>query len=339
MRAPLLASALVASAGSAAEIVDNTVVRRDTTGAPVDAHDGQLFRWPPPAAAGSDDGSADDKHTTAAAAAAARWYWLGTAYGNCTTSEATECDFSQNLTSCGWRDHDFSLYSSATLAGPWHLERQSLLPPRGQRRRGVYFRPKLIAPSVRRPGPRQWVLWYNYIPAGGAGHGNSLGILSSAVAGSLTGAAAGHFATASWNVSMGHDPAGQPQHGHGDFAVFVDETSPTAECYLAYGSEFDVAVDRLSADGTTSSKVTSPIIPGTNVTRHGVEAPVMLQREAIPGGSTEYVLIVAHTCWCVDLPSQAAAACVHASGMPRCRLTLAVQCAVCGLSQLLSRRK
>lgn len=147
-------------------LVSNVQPRLDTDGGIVDAHGGGLYFF-----------CAD---ATMRPPCVGKFWLIGTAYntgqpcpgtdaptnGSCTPTLNVKIPMTQcngTFAHCGFRNQDYRAYSAATLAGPWKLESSSLLPPRGQRAPGIYWRPKLLWNQKH----RRYILWYER----GAGHG------------------------------------------------------------------------------------------------------------------------------------------------------------------------
>ena len=124
----LLALSILCGAGACVgrrASISNQLPRRDTQGRILDAHDGSLVQH----------------H------AGGRFYLYGTSYGpNCTITP-NPCSLTYG--SCGWRNNNFSAYSTADFQ-TWTREAESLIPV-DQRPDGIYFRPKVSACCTPRP--------------------------------------------------------------------------------------------------------------------------------------------------------------------------------------------
>ena len=132
----LTVAALIISTAFAAPVtISNTVPRRDTAGAILDAHDSKL---------NYKDGL---------------FYWHAASYGNCTEPKGASGCNPASVGSCGFQtDHNVTLYTSPDLV-TW-TNRGAVfgatgnLPPQS-----VLFAPK----TVYNAQTKLWVLWFNYI--------------------------------------------------------------------------------------------------------------------------------------------------------------------------------
>jgi beta-xylosidase len=130
-----LSLSLLSCSLAAQVTISNTVPRRDTDGAILDAHDSKL-----------------NFHS-------GLYYWHAASYGNCTEPKGPSGCSPVTVGSCGFQtDHNVSLYTSADLV-TWKNEGVAFtatgnLPPHS-----VLFAPK----TVYNAKTAQWVMWFNYI--------------------------------------------------------------------------------------------------------------------------------------------------------------------------------
>ena len=126
--------------------ISNSLPRRDTTGAILEAGDGSLHKF------------------------GDRWYLYGTRYLPCPVADQSCCyEWCGPVWMCGWRNMTFSVYSSPDLA-VWTLETHNALPqalthPVVSTRKLAFFEPAVIF----NPSTRKYVMWWVIQMHGGDG--------------------------------------------------------------------------------------------------------------------------------------------------------------------------
>ena len=279
--------------------VDNRRPRLDTDGGIVDAHGGQLAYY--------------CDNPALSAPCTGKFWLIGTAYNTggahpgtdaptaagCVPNRTQQCDSTYHH--CGYRDHDFRAYSSTSIGGPWKLEADTMMQPRGVRPSCVYWRPKILY-SKR---DSRWVLWYECadpLPAANCSASRScnkrLTVFGVAVTASSSSASpAGPYYVLNPNASAVGLRYG---NGVGDSSLFQDAdgtayiiyTPVSQKARAASHGMFHMTVERLTANYTASTGHSAGFQMPTLWPYQMSEAPALF----FDHNAREYVASVSHLC-------------------------------------------
>ena len=265
--APLLCLLLASAASaSAPATISNTLPRRSTSGAIMDAHSGPILRWPEPGGA-------------------AAYYWYASSYGDCVEPPQNESGctpWPPPPNGCGFRDDHFvSLFVSRDLA-TWEdrgaVMRMADLPhggPDGLPAGSIMYSPIVIFDKAA----ARYVLWFNYVLPDFSG--SFIAIATSA-------AREGPFALAVANVTLAHAATG-------DFDILLDDDGASAFIiYTAHifgpGPAHLMSVERLAPGFMASAGENSGFFGDA-----GVEAPSIWRR-----GDTYHASFGQTCCFCTE---------------------------------------
>ena len=220
----------------------NTVPRRDTTGAIMDAHDGKVIG--PIAHLGN------------------RYLWYAASYGNCTEPPGSNGCSDASVGNCGFQlNHNVSLWSSLDLFH-WKPHGVVFSAASSGLESPLMFCPKVLFNNVT----NDWVLWANFVD------GLNWGISYYAVAAAKN--FTGPFVVVSRNVST------LAFEDVGDFNLFQDDDGTGYVIYTSHINGpwkelHTMSVERLSADYTKTMGVSesSGFFGPSNV-----EAPAYFKR-------------------------------------------------------------
>jgi len=217
--------ALLASAAAAPVTISNILPRRDTTGAIMDMHDGNVLT-----------GLADHPGV---------YFWYAAGYGECVERNSTT-GCAGGFSGCGfYNNHTVNLFTSTDLV-TWQPHGNVL--PEANRVDHILFSPKVI----HNPATQLYVLWYNYVPA-----------YSYAVATSAT--PFGPFRTVNTTAGASFQYGYPTNSNIGDFSLLLDDDGAAYMLYSAnaHCQVERLAPDFLSSSWV-STKATSGVLPHGN---------------------------------------------------------------------------
>lgn len=210
-------AALTASCSAAISTVSNIVPRRATTGAIIDAHDGNVVEDP--------------------STPGLFWYFAA-GYGNCTEPRGLNgCSTWCDNCGCGFfYNHSVNAFSSTDF-NTWTAH-GNVLPLGGPRPNSVLFSPKVLYNDRT----REWVLWYNVMPP-----------YNYAVATSPS--PLGPFLTIATDTALSTQFGRLYNNSKcGDFSLFKDDDGVA---YILYSSDAHAQIERLTPDFYASTWATT----------------------------------------------------------------------------------
>ena len=253
----ILVTTVVSIVKCAEVTLSNVIPRRDTSGNILDAHDGSVFIY-------------DNLY-----------YYYGPSYGLCEEPSGPSGCSSWHPGGCGFQlNHNVSLYTSSDLS-QWTF-RGYVFQMSSMKTQGIMFCPRVVHNSKT----NKWVMWFNFLPATGAGVSQSL----YAVATSDT--PEGPFQLITDNVTT------LAWENTGDFNLLQDDNG---DAYIIYTAHIDggvynpnhlMSVEKLSDDYLSSlgKQFNSGFFGQTFV-----EAPAMFKRNGI-----YYALFGQCCCYCAE---------------------------------------
>ena len=217
MRGFFFCAALFAPAACTVSTVSNIVPRRATTGAIIDAHDGNVLEDP---------------------STPGLFYYYAAGYGNCTEPRglngcASWCD------NCGcgfFYNHSVNVFSTTDF-NTWE-DHGNVLPLGAPRPNSVLFSPKVLYNDRN----REYVLWYNLMPP-----------YNYAVATSKS--PFGPFFTIANDTALSTQFGKKYNNSNcGDFSLFKDDDGTA---YILYSSNAHAQIERLTPDFYASTWATT----------------------------------------------------------------------------------
>ena len=189
--------------------ISNLLPRLDSTGLPMDIHDGNILSPP---------------------TFPYQYYFYGMGYGHC-QNPSWGCMGVFGLSDCGFQlNHSVSLYVSNDLSS-WTFQGDVL--PYASRPEGIYFRPKVIYDPLR----SRFVLWVNRVKL-------LLGLpnyLDSDLLVAVSPNPEGPFTVVTEKANV--------QHGNpGDFTLFIDDDGQGYLIYDSFNTNHKVAIEKLDSD-------------------------------------------------------------------------------------------
>jgi hypothetical protein len=202
------------------------------------------------------DGAILDAHDSKLNYYQGLYYWHAASYGNCTEPKGGSGCADAAPGNCGFRlDHNVTLYTSPDLV-TWTnagiaFTATGNLPPNS-----VLFAPKTVYNKIT----MQWVMFYNYI----------VGSFSNSFYGVATSPTPeGPFKQANPSIRLQYTD-------NGDEGLFVDDDGSAYIIYTTLSHGHSMSIERLSANFTTSTLVSSGLFGDSFV-----EAPAMFKRGSV----------------------------------------------------------